>query len=110
LNELEDAMLTNLDATSFGKASRAVSVFAALVDGAAPFVAAIPCILPFLLASFGVLEIKLAFTFSVTASLSVLFTLGYYLGKLSETSLIMSGLKMVVAGVVVAVIALLLGH
>jgi predicted membrane protein (TIGR00267 family) len=109
LNELEDAMLTDLESTRFGKASRVVSVFAAIVDGAAPFLAAIPCILPFLLVQLGLLDIYLGFTISVAASLSVLFVLGFYLGKLSESNLVVSGLKMVVAGIVVALIALILG-
>lgn len=109
LNELEDSMLIDLEETMYGRASRFVSVFAAVVDGSAPFIASIPCILPFIIAVLGLLEIHLAFYTSVTASLLVLFALGVFLGKLSENHALFSGLKMVVAGVFVALVALLLG-
>lgn len=109
LNELEDAMLTDLEKTMYGRASRFVSLFAALVDGSAPFIAALPCIFPFMLASIALLPIHLAFYSSVGASLVVLFVLGVFLGRLSEKNLVYSGLKMVVAGTIVALIALFLG-
>jgi predicted membrane protein (TIGR00267 family) len=109
LNELEDSMLIDLEETMYGRASRFVSVFAAVVDGSAPFIASIPCMIPFIIAVLGLLEIHLAFYTSVTASLLVLFTLGVFLGKLSEKHALFSGLKMVVAGVFVALVALFLG-
>jgi predicted membrane protein (TIGR00267 family) len=111
LNELEDAMLTNLEDTIYGKASRFVSVFAALVDGSAPFIASLPSVIPFYLSTMGLLSMGLAFTVSIAAALTILFLLGVFLGRLSESNIIYSGVKMVVAGVAVALIALLLnGH
>ena len=111
LNELEDAMLTNLEDTIYGKASRFVSVFAALVDGSAPFLASLPSVIPFYLATVGLLPMGLAFTVSIAAALAILFLLGVFLGRLSESNIIYSGVKMVIAGVAVALIALLLnGH
>jgi predicted membrane protein (TIGR00267 family) len=108
LNELEDAMLTNLEDTIYGKASR---VFAALVDGSAPFIASLPSVIPFYLSTMGLLPMGLAFTVSIAAALTILFLLGVFLGRLSESNIIYSGVKMVVAGVAVALIALLLnGH
>jgi predicted membrane protein (TIGR00267 family) len=109
LNELEGSMLVDLEKTMYGRASKFVSVFAALVDGSAPFIASIPCILPFALALFGLLPIHIAFYSSIAASLLVLFVLGIFLGRLSEKHFLLSGIKMVVAGVFVAIIALLLG-
>jgi predicted membrane protein (TIGR00267 family) len=111
LNELEDAMLTNLEDTIYGKASRFVSVFAALVDGSAPFIASLPSVIPFYLAMTGLIPMGLAFTVSTVAALLILFLLGVFLGRLSESNIIYSGVKMVIAGVAVALIALLLnGH
>jgi len=86
LNELEDAMLVNLDNTIYGKASRFVPIFAAIVDGGAPFIASIPSVIPFL----------------------TLFTLGVYLGRVSGDNIWASGFKMVIAGIIVAALALLL--
>jgi predicted membrane protein (TIGR00267 family) len=110
LNELEDSMLIDMGATMYGKASRFVSVFAAVIDGSAPFLASLPCILPFALTMLGLVPIQLAFYASIGASLLVLFVLGVFLGRLSEKRAFVAGLQMVVAGVFVALIALLLGE
>ena len=107
LNELEDAMLVNLDDTVYGRASRFISVFAALVDGSAPFIASIPSVVPFLLVP-GLIDVATAFIAAIGASLFTLFILGVYLGRISGENILYSGLKMVVSGAAVAVIALLL--
>jgi len=107
LNELEDAMLVNLDDTVYGRASRFISVFAALVDGSAPFIASIPSVVPFLLVP-GLIDVATAFVASIGASLFTLFILGVYLGRISGENILYSGLKMVVSGAAVAIIALLL--
>lgn len=110
LNELEDAMLVDLDNTIYGRASRFVSVFAAVVDGSAPFLASIPSVLPFFLVP-AIISNTTAFLLSIIASLSSLFLLGIYLGKISGNNIIFSGFKMVISGILVAVLALLLnGH
>jgi len=111
LNELEDAMLVDLRDTIHGDASRFVSLFAALVDGSAPFLASLPSVLPFALALLGLLPIQAAFIASIGASLVILFLLGAFLGRISRSNIIYSGIKMVVAGIAVALLALLLnGH
>lgn len=107
LNELEDAMLVNLDDTVYGRASRFISVFAALVDGSAPFLASIPSVVPFVLVP-RLIDIGNAFTVSMGASIFTLFVLGVYLGRISGENILYSGLKMVVSGAAVAIIALLL--
>jgi len=107
LNELEDAMLVNLDDTMYGRASRFVSLFAALVDGSAPFIAAIPSLVPFLVVP-GLLAIETGYMASVAAGLVTLFTLGVYLGKISGENILVNGVKMVLAGIAVALIALVL--
>ena len=105
LNELEDAMLVDLDDTIYGKAGRFVSIFAAVVDGSAPFLASIPAVIPFLIPS---LPIQTMFITSSVASLMTLFALGVYLGTISGENVFYSGAKMVVSGIAVALIALLL--
>jgi len=111
LNELEDAMLVDLEDTIYGQASKFVSILAAIVDGSAPFMASIPSVVPFYLALSGVLSLQAAFFVSIGASLATLFMLGVFLGRVSERNVIYSGVKMVIAGVAVALLALLLnGH
>ncbi len=108
LNELEDAMLVDLENTIYGHASRFVSLFAAFVDGSAPFLASIPAVVPFYLSIVGLLPLEIAFYASIGAALGILFLLGVFLGRVSEGNLLYSGFKMVVAGVAVALLALLL--
>jgi predicted membrane protein (TIGR00267 family) len=108
LNELENAMLVDLDDTIYGQASRFVSVIAAIVDGSAPFIASIPSVVPFYLALVGVAPVGVAFLASIIASLTTLFLLGVFLGRVSQSNVVYSGIKMVVAGVAVALLALLL--
>lgn len=110
LNELEDSMLIDMGATMYGRASRFVSIFAAIVDGSAPFLASLPCNIPFALTMLGLMSIQLAFYVSIGASLLVLFVLGVFLGRLSEKGAVVAGLQMVIAGIFVAVIALILGE
>jgi predicted membrane protein (TIGR00267 family) len=108
LNELEDAMLTDLNDTIYGEASRFVAIFAALIDGSAPFLASIPAVIPFYLSYIGVIPGGFAFAASIGASLLTLFLLGVFLGRVSDGNVLYSGVKMVVAGVAVALLALLL--
>jgi len=108
LNDLEDAMLVDLGDTIHGQASRFVSLFAALVDGSAPFIASLPSIIPFTLSLLGILPLHAAFVASIGASLATLFLLGAFLGRISGGNIVYSGVKMVVAGVAVALLALLM--
>ena len=108
LNNLEDAMLMNLENSIHGKATKWISLLAAVVDGLAPFSASLVCIFPFLLVMAGFITIWQAFSFSITLILVTLFALGIFLGSLSRRSILYSGLKMVVAGGAVALLSLLL--
>ena len=108
LDEIEEAMLMNLEDTIHGRASRFVSVFSGIVDGSAPLLASLPAVLPFLLAILGLMPVEFTFVASIGSSLATLFLLGVFLGRISKNNVVYSGIKMVVAGVAVALLALLL--
>jgi predicted membrane protein (TIGR00267 family) len=108
LNEIEEASPS--EAPAYRRAARFVSAFAAVVDGSAPFLASVPCLIPFALAYLGIIEIHIAFYTAIGGALATLFIIGAFLGKISESSIIYSGLKMVVAGSLVALIAFALGQ
>jgi len=110
LNDLRERGELQVDESVFLRAVRFVTVFAAVVDGSAPFLASLPSLLPFTLAVYGFVEIHFAFALAVASMLVTLFMLGAFLGRISDTSLVFSGLKMVVAGAIVAIIALVLGQ
>jgi len=108
LENLEEAMLIDLGDTIFSKAADWISIFAAIVDGLAPFSVSMLCVIPFLFVMVGFLSILQAFFISVTLIFAVLLFLGIFLGKLSKKNLLFSGLKMVIAGTTVSLLSLLL--
>ena len=108
LDELEQAMLTDLGDSVYGKASTRVSILAAIVDGLAPFTPVVVAASPFALSAAGLFSIQQSYVASIGVLLSILFLLGVYLGRISNKRLVPMGIKMVVSGIVVAVISLLL--
>jgi predicted membrane protein (TIGR00267 family) len=99
LRDLENRTLTDLSNTKIGRASRVAVVVVALVDGLAPFLAALVVLLPFFFS--GLLDdIVLSYYASLGMALVVLFAVGAFLGKVSKENLIISGVKMIGAGLV----------
>jgi predicted membrane protein (TIGR00267 family) len=107
LNDLENHTLTDLSQTKIGRASRAAVVIVALVDGLAPFLAALIVLSPFLFSAL-LPDILFSYYVSLGMALVVLFALGAFLGRVSKESLIISGLKMVGAGLVSILLSYLL--
>jgi predicted membrane protein (TIGR00267 family) len=99
LEDLESRTLTDLSETKIGRASRAAVIVVALVDGLAPFLAALVVLLPFFFSGL-LADIVLSYYVSLGMALVVLFALGVFLGKVSKESLVISGLKMIGAGLV----------
>ena len=107
LEDLESRTLTDLSETKIGRASRAAVVVVALVDGLAPFLAALVVLLPFFFSGL-LADIVLSYYVSLGMALAVLFALGAFLGKVSKENLVISGLKMIGAGVLSMVLSYLL--
>ena len=83
-------------------------IVVALVDGLAPFLAALVVLLPFFFS--GLLDdIIVSYYASLGMALAVLFALGAFLGKVSKGNLIISGLKMIGAGLVSILLSYFLG-
>jgi predicted membrane protein (TIGR00267 family) len=98
LKELEKAMLKRLETSVIGRASRFAPLWTALIDGLSPSFTSLICMLPFFLALVGLLPVSLTTWISVGLTLATLFGLGAYLGKVSERSVWVHGLKMFLAG------------
>ena len=107
MHELEESTLTSLQDTTIASASRYASVVIAFVDGASPFVAAIIAVIPFLFT--GTLGIHGAFYVAMGVALAELFFLGTFLGRVSRDRLWLSGIKLMLAGLVALALGLLLG-
>ena len=105
LKELENAMLTDMSNGLHYKSYRFATIFAAIVDGVSPALAAMLVVSPFFLVRLGLIEIINAFYFSIFLTLLSLLILGLYLAKISNESMIKYGLQMLLVGVVTAILA-----
>jgi predicted membrane protein (TIGR00267 family) len=109
LRRLRKAMLSDLRRSAQVKASSAASLWAALIDGVSPALAAAAPMIPYALTSFDIIPAWLAFPTSMLSILSILFILGAFLGKISRENAVIAGLRMLAVGVGTAVIVWTLG-
>jgi len=107
LQELEHAMLTDLQHTKQARASRFAVVVVSVIDGLAPLVAGAVVLTPFLFARL-VGDIGVCYIASLAVAAAMLFSLGAFLGRIARASLLRSGARMVVAGLVCIALSLLL--
>lgn len=98
LVELEKSTLSNLRDTDIGHASTYATIVVSLVDGFSPFAAAVIAVAPFLLGD--MIPIETAFYTAFALAFTELFALGVYLGAISRDRMVLSGIKMVTAGLV----------
>lgn len=109
LKTLEAAMITDLQDSIFEEASNFVSIYAAIVDGASPILTGIFSLVPFALTIRGTLVIWDAYVISVIVSLSALFLLGLYLGRIAKENILLYGVQTLAAGAITVGVAFLLG-
>jgi predicted membrane protein (TIGR00267 family) len=84
LQELEKAMLRKLDKTLPNRASRFVIISSAIVDGVAPLITGLICLIPIIAATFGIITWDQAVLMSLLFGLIILFILGFYIGKVAR--------------------------
>ena len=104
LKDLEKAMLKDMKNGLHGKSHRFATVFAAVVDGVSPAIAAMVVVSPFFFVNFGIISAELAFFVCITLTLIVLSLLGVYLAKISDESMIKYGVQMLLVGLITAFI------
>ncbi|MGV8174983.1 MAG: VIT1/CCC1 transporter family protein [Methanothrix sp.] len=108
LRKLETAMLQNLDDTHYARATEFASVVVAVVDGISPALSAAILVMPY----FFVPEISMLWAFysSLALGLLVLFTLGVFLARISDERPIISGIQMIMVGIVTILIVALVAQ
>ena len=109
LQELEDAMFTQLNNTVLRRASLVATIFVAAVDAFAPLATALISLSPFFLALHGFINADSALVPSLILNMATLFTLGIFLGKVSRSNVILQGAIMVLAGLITAGLLILIG-
>jgi predicted membrane protein (TIGR00267 family) len=107
LKELERAMLTSLENGLHHKSHQFASIFAALVDGLSPALAAMLVVSPFFIVNIGLLSAEIAFYVTIALTLFILTVLGIYLAKISDESMVKYGIQMLAVGLVTAFLCII---
>src|SRR3989339_1387473 len=107
IRSLERAMHRKLDNTEIGNAYNTAKYITSIVYGLSPFLAGLIILIPFGFPS--AFPITIAYYASFILAIGVFFFLGIYLGAVSKDNIIISGLKLVTAGLVCMIVAALLG-
>jgi predicted membrane protein (TIGR00267 family) len=106
LKNLEKAMLTDMKNGLHSRSDRFATIFAAVVDGVSPAIAAMIVVSPFFIVNFGIISAELAFFICIAITLIVLGLLGIYLAKISDESMIKYGIQMLLVGIITAFICI----
>ena len=106
LKSLEKAMLKELRNSIHYRSHRFAVLVTSLTDGLSPFLSAMIVLSPFFLLNFGFLSWNIAFYLSIALTLIFLFSMGMYLAKVSEESMIMYGLQMLCVGILTALVCI----
>ncbi len=107
LKELEKAMLTDLKNGLHHRSHKFATIFAALVDGISPALAAMLVVSPFFMVNPGIITVETAFFTCIVLTLVVLSLLGVYLAKISDESMIRYGVQMLLVGCATAFLCVL---
>lgn len=97
LDEIGRAMLTSVDDTQIGRASRISINLIALINSLAPIVAGVITVIPFLMLGS---EIVLAAEISVILAISMLFMTGFLMGRTGKKNPLLKGARMASIGIV----------
>ncbi len=108
LRKLEMAMLKNLEDTHYARASEFASFVVAAVDGISPALSAAILVTPYLIVPR--ISMDSAFFASLILGLAVLFILGIFLARISDERPAVSGLQMIVVGIITIIIVGLLAR
>jgi len=105
LMEIEEAMLTDLTNTVLYNRMKISAVVNSLFSGMGPMVGSLIPLIPIAL----IWDTSLAVLVSIIIALTVLFSFGFYMGRLSKQNALISGVRMLFAGVAVMIINKILG-
>ncbi len=108
LRKLEMAMLKKLEDTHYARASEFASFVVAAVDGISPALSAAILVMPYLMVPR--ISMDSAFFASLILGLAVLFILGIFLARISDERPAVSGLQMIVVGIITIIIVGLLAR
>ncbi|HKI59849.1 MAG TPA: hypothetical protein VKA23_02335 [Mariprofundaceae bacterium] len=110
MGKLEDAMITDLQESAHGEATRWVPLLIAIVNGLAPLTISLLILTPLWLANTGLFLPLPPLLSAISMAVILIFLLGVFLGRIAEISWLRSGIQtLLVAAVTVFLIYLITG-
>ena len=106
LKTLERSLHRKLKGTDIEKAFSATTYMTAAVDGLSPFLAAVVILMPFIIVPAGI-DAHIVYYLSFTMAAAVFILLGIYLGRISKENIIMSAIKLILAGATCTIVIML---
>jgi len=106
IDDLEESTLHNLDKTIISRAQKFAAIVLAFTNGLSPVLTAFIPLTPFLFGKY--IPIDICYYSGFGMAFLILFGMGLFLGKISRANLIISGIKMLVAGGFCVILSLLL--
>ncbi len=110
LRELEQALVLDLKESDYGQASRYLPMLVALVNGLSPLLLSLLILLPLFIAAQGYILPLSPFINAIIVALICVFCLGVFLGKISKSFWLWSGLRALIIAIITVVIILFFGH
>lgn len=110
LRELEQALIKDLSESDYGQASRYLPMLVALVNGFSPLLLSLVILLPLFFAEQTKALSVSPFISAIVIALVCIFFLGIFLGRISQTFWLWSGLRTLVIATVTVIIIVFLGH
>jgi predicted membrane protein (TIGR00267 family) len=108
LREIEKALFIDVNGTVLDKAMNLSVVLVALINATAPLVTSMLALAPYVLAMSNIITLMEAFTLSLLVISLMLFTLGYFLGRVIGKTPLRYGLIILVIGLAVGFLVMIL--
>jgi predicted membrane protein (TIGR00267 family) len=106
MDDLSESTLYGFEETVISRAQRFATIVLSAVNGISPVITAFIPLIPFLFGKS--IPIEYSYWIGFGLAFLILFGMGIFLGKVSRTNLIVSGIKMLLAGGFVVGFSLLL--
>lgn len=110
LDELERALLHDLTDSDYGLASRYLPMLVALVNGLSPFILSLVILLPLFIAEQGYTLPVSPFPGAIIVALICVFLLGVFLGTISGSFWLWSGLRTLIIAMITVILILFFGQ
>jgi len=110
LLDLEQAMAARMDGSAHGRAARLVPLVIAVLNGASPLLVSLAIALPLWLASEETPLPADPLGISIALAFGFIFLLGAYLGRISDTFWVWSGIRAVLIAIVTALLVSLISR